>query len=183
MELNELRDSWNKITTPAFSQQQIYEMLKHNRHPSLRKAKAQVLTETAVLGIFLLLYYDALDGDKKPFYINAILIGTILLNILQQLTVFYLPTFINTATDIRHSLGTYKRQLSRYYIFTIITKISMISGLLLFCTYGISWEPRKSILLAVLFFILALQLFWFQRLWGKRINNLGRDIAYFEAEE
>lgn len=179
MELNELQNSWKGIKTPRLTDQQIYTMIKQNDHPSLQKGQKQVLIESACFIIFLFLYYTMLDGNKKPFYINAILVGTVMLNIIQQLSVFALNKNIGAADNIRNTLKGYSGKLSRYYIFTIVTRLGLMAGIIIFSTYNIVWDTNKIILLALLMAVFSIQLFFFHKLWKSRIDKVREDVLYF----
>ncbi|RFS20695.1 hypothetical protein DVR12_19245 [Chitinophaga silvatica] len=183
MEPNDFRNNWKNISTPNLSSKSIYDMLKTNTHPVLRNAKLQVTIESIFLVLFLITYYTALDGQDKPLYINIIFAGTILLNVIQQLTIFNLPSYISAESNIRTSLKSYKRNLSRFYILTIVTRISFMFGFILFSTSNIIWGTNKLISLMLLVVIFFIQLILFQRTWYKRIINIRNDIQYFEDGE
>lgn len=183
MEPNDFRDTWKNISSPNLSAKSIPDMLKSNSHPALKKAQLQVTIESICLILFFITYYTALDGDSKPLYINIVFGSTILLSVIQQLSIFKMPGYINTESDLRSSLKSYKNNLSRFYILTIITRITFLIGFMLFSTYNIDWGTKKIIFTGIIILIFSIQLILFQRIWYKRINTIRKDIQYFEDGE
>lgn len=180
MEMNELQHSWQGMKTPRLSDQQIYTMVKHNSHPALQKGQRQVIIESTSFVIFLFIYYSMLDGNKKPFFVNALLVGTVLINLFQQLSIFTLNKHIGAADNIRASLKVYGQRIFKYYTATIITRLGLMTGIIIFSTYNITWNTNKIMMLLLIVIIFAVQLFFFHKLWKSRMEQLKKDILYFE---
>ncbi|WP_460765065.1 hypothetical protein [Niabella terrae] len=179
MELNELKSIWATVNTPTISAFEIQNMLSENKHPVLKSLKKQFIIEILGWLIFIAFYYSMLDGDKKPFWVNILLVCSILLPLVHNLLGYRLSKNLVYGSSIYESLKNYQAKFKTYAFVSIISRQVYLIGLLLFLTSGIHWEYGKflSVIFIVSFFLL--QLFVMLMIWRKRLKSLERTIATF----
>lgn len=179
MELNELKSTWNTMITPTVSTLEIQAMLLENKHPVLKGIRKQMIIEVIGWSIFLICYYAMFDGDKKPLWINALLVLSVLLPFIHNLMGYNFAKYLVHGTDIRESLKIYLSKVKRYAIISIITRQVYLTGFLLFFSYSISFNTSKYVLLSVIIFVFLIQLWLLCKIWIKRVKNLGNTIMTF----
>ena len=78
MDLDKMKSSWRQAGTNIKSQDELLTLTKFGGQPGIRNIRIKFLTEFILLLIFMLIYYNAFDGDLKPLWVNIILIGLII---------------------------------------------------------------------------------------------------------
>ncbi|RCH53790.1 hypothetical protein DJ568_16265 [Mucilaginibacter hurinus] len=179
MELNALKSAWKDVSPAAKTTEEIKEMLHENKHPVLKQIRRQFTLEITCWVVFLVFYYTALDGDRKPLHINALLVGCILFPVLHNLAGYRFSKCLINGINIRQSLQNYFSKIRVYAFVSVASRVFYASGLLVFLTYGISFNTGKYYLLAVVILAISMQIFWLGRLWMKRISKLRDATALF----
>lgn len=154
-------------------------MLSENKHPVLKDIRKQLTIEIIGWGIFLLCYYSMFDGDKKPVWINILLVLSILLPITHNLMGYRSAKYLVQGTNIHESLKNYLSKVKIYAIISIISRQIYLTGLLLFFTYGLSFNRSRYILLVAVLLIFLIQLIISCRIWAKRLKSLGNSLNSF----
>ena len=179
MELHELKSTWNTVKTPTISTSEIQVMLSENKHPVLKGIRKQLTIEIIGWTIFLLCYYSMFDGNMKPLWVNILLISSVLLPVIHNLMGYRFSKFLVHGSNIQESLKNYLAKVKIYAIISIISRQIYLTGLLLFFTYGLSFNTSKYISLAVIIVIFLIQLLLSCKIWAKRLKNLGNAIKTF----
>lgn len=179
MELNDIKTTWSTVESPRVSDQEIRAMASEKMHPTLSGIRKQLTIEIIVWSIFLICYYSMFDGDKKPVWINILLVLSVLVPIIHNLMGYRIAKYPVQGTNIRESINKFRSKVKIYAIVSIITRQIYLMGLLLFFTYGITFNPSKYISLAIISSIFLLQLFMSYRIWAKRVKNLGIAVESF----
>ena len=179
MELNELKSTWNTVKTPTISTSEIQVMLSENKHPVLKGIRKQLTIEIIGWAIFLLCYYSMFDGNRKPLWVNILLISSVLLPVIHNLMGYRFSKFLVHGANIQESLENYLSKVKIYAIISIVSGQIYLTGLLLFFTYGLSFNASKYISLAVIIIIFLIQLVLSCTIWAKRLKNLENAITTF----
>lgn len=179
MELNELKSTWNTVKTPVISTSEIHSMLSENKHPVLKGIRKQLTLEIIGWGILVTCYYSMFDGDKKPVWINIFLVLSILLPVIHNLMGYRFSKYLVQGTNIQESLKNYLYKVKIYAIVSVISRQTYLIGLLLFFTYGLSFNNSKYISLVVIGLIFIIQLVVIVGIWAKRLKSLGNSLNYF----
>lgn len=179
MELDELKSTWNTVQTPTISTIEIQGMLSENRHPILKGIRKQLTLEIIGWSILLLCYYTMFDGDSKPLWLNILLVSSVIFPFIHSLMGYRFAKYSIHGASIRESLKNYLSKVKVYAIISIISRQVYLTSLLLFLTYGISFNKSKYLSLAVIIFILLIQLLLSCKIWSKRLKTLGNAIAKF----
>ena len=180
MELEQLRAAWNDIQTPAKTTEEILLMLKENKHPVLKGIRRQFTFEIIYLSVFLLCYYTMLDGDKKPVFINLILIACVIFPLIHSIMGYRFSKYLVNGVTIKQSIEKYLAKVKIYAVVSIVSRLSYATGLLLFLTYGLNFNTSKYYLsMAIIIICLIIQIALLCRLWAKRLKKLKDAVMLF----
>ncbi|WPU96174.1 hypothetical protein SNE25_11660 [Mucilaginibacter sabulilitoris] len=179
MKLDELKYAWGKIETPVKSTDDIRLMLSENRHPVLKKIRKQLTIEMIGWSVFFICYYTMFDGDQKPVWINLTLIVSVLLPLIHNLMGYRFSKYLVNGNTINESLKNYLSKVKVYATVSIICRFFFATGLLVFFTYGLSFNTKKYISLGVIILIFLIQLSILYRLWAKRLKKLENAVTVF----
>jgi hypothetical protein len=172
MELAELKSTWKVIETPIKTAEEIKQMLLENKHPVLKKIRLQFTLEIIGWSVFLLVYHSMLDGDKKPLSLNIILVSSVLISLVHNLIGYKFTKFVVNGITIKDSLKNYLSRLKSYAIVSILSRVFLMIGALLFFTSAIRFDTSKYLSLLAIVLIFILQLFLLFRVWTRRIKKL-----------
>lgn len=179
MELNELKTAWNKVNGPIKTSEEIQQMLKENNHPVLKEIRKQLLIEIILWSAFLMVFYNWFDGDKKPLFINIVLIIGVITALAHNLMGYNLSKYLDAGNTLQASMQYYIVKVRTYMITSVILRIPLMSGFLLFFTFNISFNYEKYILLALLVAFFSLQLYFLCRIWSRRLKKLKSTLSEF----
>jgi hypothetical protein len=180
MDITELKHTWDTIRTPVKSVDDIKLMLSENRHPVLKEIRIQLTIEIIGWSVFLICYYTMFDGDRKPIWINLILIVSVLLPLVHNLMGYRFAKYLVNGTTIKESLKNYLSKVKIYAAVSIICRFLFIIGLLIFFTYGLNFNTKKYLLLTMIILLfLLIQLSVLYRLWSKRLKKLEKTMTIF----
>ena len=107
MELQDLKSGWQNAGGVSKSETDILRMTKITNHPSLKKIRKKLIIEIIMLLLFLVVYYDWFDGDKKPFYANIVLVAGLLLYIANDIIGFVAIAKPISGLDLKLSIRNY----------------------------------------------------------------------------
>lgn len=178
MQNDPLQSMWNNLSTTPKDQQTLKTMLSA---PGIRKMRRQLFLETIAFILFLIVYYDFFDGDRKPVYANLALVGASLFAIIHSILGYQLATKTLHADTITQSLKMSLLRLRRYAVISVSSRIIAAACLLLFFTSVISFTNHKYLLLLIILIVFAVQLILLRNVWKKRITKLENDLANFDT--
>nr|WP_121269502.1 hypothetical protein [Pedobacter schmidteae] len=180
MELDALKSVWNKVDAPTKTSEEIRQMLKENNHPVLKEIRKQLWIEIMGWSAFLLVYYTMFDGDQKPFFINVLLVISVLFALVHNLTGYELAKHLSFGTSVKASLLHYLSKVKTYARISIASRVLLVAGFLLFFTYNISFSPTKYISMALVLAAFMIQLIVLFRMWQNRLKKLKASITGLE---
>src|SRR5688572_21043177 len=120
MELNDLKSGWQNASGDSKSEADLRRMTRIVNHPSIRKIRTKLIIEIIVLLIFLFIYYDWFDGDKKPFYANLALVVGLLLYIFNDVIGYISIVRPIRGTNLKLSLENYLSRIKQLSISSVI---------------------------------------------------------------
>lgn len=180
MELDALKSAWKNIEAPDKTSEEIQLMLKENNHPVIRGVRKQLLIEILGWSAFLLVYYTMFDGDRKPLVINLGLVIPILFSLAHNLTGYGLAKHFIPGTSIKESLQYYLSKVKMYAIISVVSRVFLWVGFLLFFTYNIRFTSSKYLILGIAIAIFLGQLTLLSRVWLTRLKKLKASLADFK---
>lgn len=172
MENDELKSLWKDLKTPEKDQNELSTMLKEQNHPVLRSIKRQAIFEFLALAAFLFCYYTMFDGNKKPLLINLILVFAITFNMLNHLKIYRLQQNFRGGSNLLNDVSSFAQKLKTSQIQTIMSKVILAIGMILFFTDGIELNEKKWYAIAFIVVIFILQLLLLKKIWKKRVREI-----------
>ncbi|MFL9831478.1 hypothetical protein ABS764_11530 [Flavobacterium sp. ST-87] len=172
MELHDLKSDWKAIEADSKDEATLVRMLQENKHPVLKSIRKQILLEITGWVLFLMVYYSMFDGSEKPFWVNLILIISLLLPILHNVYGYYHNRYLTDNSNIKIALVQLYIRIKKFALIAVIARLGFISGLLVFFTYGIQFTMPKYFLLLFTTVIFLIQLRILYRIWIKRIIQI-----------
>jgi hypothetical protein len=181
MELDDLKSDWNTIEPISKSDESLLLMLKENKHPVLKSIRIQIRIEVTAWSLFLIGYYSMFDGVEKPLWVNLTLILAVAMPIFHSLYGYYYNKYLTDDSNIKDALDQLYNRLKKFALFSIISRLGFIYGLLLFFTYAIHFTTTKYILLGFIAVVVSVQLFVLYCVWAKRLSILKNLIKSFST--
>lgn len=183
MELDDLKSDWNAIQPIPKKEETLLLMLQENKHPVLKSIRKQIVFEVLAWSVFLMVYYSMFDGATKPFWVNLVLITSLLMPMLHSFYGYYYNKYLADGSNIKVALEQLYTRLKNYAFITIIARVGFICGLVLFFTYNIHFTTTKYFLLGFILVVFSIQLFVLYRIWLKRLSALQETIkAFYELK-
>ncbi len=179
MELDALKSTWKNIEAPLKTPEEIQQMLKENNHPVLKQIRKQLGIEVIGWSAFLMAYYTMFDGDQKPLLINILLVVSVASALIHNLTGYGLSRHLVAGTSVRASLQRYLMIVRTYAVISVISRVVLMAGFLLFFSYNISFNTGKSLMLSAAIILFALQLIVLCRIWLGRLRRLNNSLSAF----
>jgi hypothetical protein len=163
--MDALKSAWNNTNTEQTN-------IKTSRPPVLKSIRRQLTIETICYTIFLFVYYDFFDGDKKSFFLNAILVVSVSLLLLHNVAGYMITDNPVSGSNLKQSLITYLEKLKRYAVVAVASRAIAFSGIMLFLISNIRWTSVKYYALAFIICLLGVQIFSLWRIWAGRIKKI-----------
>lgn len=179
MEDDALKSAWQHTGTHRKSTTDLESAMKESNHPVLKGIRRQLVFETVGFTLFLLVYYDFFDGDRKPLYANLALVGAMLLVIGHNIAGYLLTTRGMKDSSIRRSLEERLSNIKNYAIASVAARVLVMTCVCIFFTSVVAPDTRRYLLLAAATVIFAAQIALLSRIWWRRIKRLKAIIAGF----
>jgi hypothetical protein len=183
MELNDLKSGWQNAGGAFKSEADLQKMTRIIRHPSLKKIRTRLIVETIGLVFFLFVYYDWFDGDKRPFYVNLLLAGSLLLYISNDVIGYVSIARPIRGINLKLSIQNYLMRVKRLSFFSLIISLLYSVSLIVFFTSVINFTKEKRLILAGIIIVLFQMFFLSLKIWTKRINKLKQQVSDFNLDE
>ncbi|MEO8413097.1 MAG: hypothetical protein ABI472_05530 [Ginsengibacter sp.] len=183
MELDDLKSNWQNAGGYSKSESDLLNMTKLTHHPSLKKIRIKLIAETIFLVLFLVIYYDWFDGDKKPLYANIILATGLLFYIANDMIGYVAIAKPVSGLNLKLSITNYFARIKRLAIFSLIFSFLYSISLIVFFTSVIHFTREKRFLLLGLVIILFQLMFWSFRVWTRRIKSLQQQVKDFDTDD
>ena len=130
--------------------------------------------------IFLFVYYDWFDGDKKPFLANIFLVASLLLYMLNDGIGYISLTRLIKGTSLSESIQNYLKRIKQLCILSVITSALYSISLIIFFTAVIDFTEKKKILLGGIVIIMTVMIILSIKIWKERIRKLQQNVADLE---
>ena len=172
MHTDPLKAAWNAIPEEHTTNISI-------KNPVLNDIRRQLTIESIAYSIFLLIYYTGFDGNNKSLMMNAILVISVSLLLLHNISGYIITKNNIPANNLKQSLSTYLQKIKRFALLAIASRAIAFSGIMLFFMSNISWSTTKYLSLAAIICILGIQIFSLRKIWIARINKISRVLAEY----
>jgi cation transport ATPase len=182
MELDTLQSAWQNSEPAHKGNKEISEMMRERTHPVLKRIRRQMIIEGIAFTFFLFFYYDLFDGDRKPFYVNALLVAAMLFALVHTITGYKLAKGGVTGSTIKQALSNQLMKLKGYALISIISRVGVAGCLLFFFASIITFTTQKYWLLAAIILLFVIQLVILSGIWLKRIRQIKNAMESFESD-
>ncbi|MEP7108032.1 MAG: hypothetical protein ABI760_08615 [Ferruginibacter sp.] len=183
MELKDLKSDWQNAGKAFKSEADLLSMTKIINHPTLKRIRIKLIAETIFLLLFLVIYYDWFDGDKKPFYANILLVTGVLLYVANDILGYISMVKPINGLNLKLSIKNYLTRIKRLSVFSLIFSSIYSIFLIIYFLSAINLTKEKGFLLLGLAIILFQLMFWSYRVWTNRIKSLKQQVKDFDADE
>lgn len=171
--MEELKAAWQNMGAGHKSPEDLKHYLR--KLPVRRSVLFQMILETVLFSLFLIFYYDAFDGHKKPLYLNLLLAGAVGFVILHNLTGIVQAVNVLKGKHLRDVLSRYASRLKVFAAISVASRLGMYICLLLFFTYAIELNTFKVWVLTGAALVFIGQMLLLVRIWLKRIEAADPD--------
>ena len=176
MEQDPLKSAWQNVTGHQRSNTELQAMIQERSHPVLKGIRKQVIFESIAFTIFLFVYYDFFDGDKKPFYANLFLVCALLIIILLNMAGYVFTKWPSKGENIKQSLQHQASKMKIYAISSIAGRVLYMACFLLFFMVG---APVKIWFFVGIILIFIAQMVRLSKIWIRRLSELQAAISLF----
>ena len=183
MEFDEMKAAWKSATAVPKTNEEISSMIREYRHPVLKGIRKQTAMEFAGWSAFLICYYSMFDGDKKPGFINLILIAVVMISLLHNLYSYTLAKNLVAGSNLSASLAVYIKKIAVFRNCSLAARALLMMGLILFFTYGTHFTTIKYESLAGLCLVFLCLLWLLYRTWTNRLKKLRQTLAAMNDED
>ncbi|WP_217602465.1 hypothetical protein [Chitinophaga sp. GbtcB8] len=177
MEQDPLKSAWQGINPNAKSNTELQRMLKEGAHPLLKGIRKQMIIETAAYIVFLCMYYNAFDGDRKPLAVNILLVAAMLLALGHNIINYQFTKRRIQGVNLQQSLNGQLSQMKIHATVSIASRVLMAACLLVFFTAVINFNTSKYWLLVGVIAAYILQMTLLSRIWLGRIRQMKDTIS------
>lgn len=177
MERDPLQSAWQQMPAEPENNRNIKAMMRAGNHPVLKGIRRQLIIETVVFILFLVVYYDLFDGDRKPFLANVLLVAAMVLSIVHNIIGYRLAGSRLQGDTL---MATVQQQLTHMKTYAVLSVLSRgLAGgcLLFFFSMAISFTTAKYWILAGILLFFVLQLLFLSRIWAGRISRLQQTVS------
>lgn len=171
--MDPLKSAWDNAPTPS---RNISAIIGKHTSPVLKDIRKQVILEAIGYSIFLVVYYDFFDGDKKPFYLNLLLVISVLCMLAQSVTGYVLARQPAVEHNLLESMRKKLHNIRKYALISIFTKIIAFAGIFAFFLLSIQWTPQKYLVLIPFVIIVAVQAYFQWKIWAGRIYRVRQTL-------
>ena len=183
MELDDLKSGWQNAGGDLKSETDLQRMTRIANHPSIKKIRTKLIIESIVLLLFLFIYYDWFDGDKKPFYANLALVVGLLLYIFNDVIGYIFIISPIRGSNLKLSIQNYLKKIKCLSISSLIITIIYSISLIIYFTSVINFTKEKGLVL-IFSTVVVIQLMLLSfRMWSKWIKNLKQQVRDFNLDE
>ena len=180
MELNELKSAWKNTGEALKSEVEIQKMTKINNHPSLKKIRRKLLIESMGLTLFLIVYHDWFDGHTKPMYVNALLVSSVVLYVLNDVVGYISLVKPVSGLNLKVSAQKFLARIKRLAVLSLIISMLYGSTLVLFFTSVISFTKTKYLVLGAIVLVFLVMTYYSWKIWNRWIKNLKLQVQDFQ---
>lgn len=181
MEKDSLFEAWRRVPTEDRSSSELKEIIRKKGHSVLGKVRRQLIIESISAFVFLIAYYNFLDGDKKPFLANAFLVAAFLLLIGHNIITLLQMRQNIKGENIKQLLSDRLYKMKRYAFASCIVRAFLAGSFLAFFVSAMKLNPTIYVLMAGAILLFLIQLSIFIRTWNGRIARMRQVIESFEG--
>jgi hypothetical protein len=181
MDLEDLKSDYKKSRVENLkTTESLSKMKKSENHPVLKGIKKQLIFESIIWIVLLVVYYDFFDGQQKSILWNLLLVISILLLLSHNVLGYILVKNPIFGENIKESLQKYLTKIKSYSYISIASRVFAVTIFLGFLTSNAEWGINKTLLFMGLFLAtITSQIYLLRKVWNKRIHSIENTISTF----
>jgi len=158
--MEDLFAAWNEksITSTVHA-----GLLRERQHPVLKQIRKQMVIELVGFVLFLIVYYDFFDGDRKPVYANVLLVVAMLGVIAGNVVGYLFAKQGVIGPNLREALRMHLEKMKLYAVVAVMARGFMMGSVVVFFNAG--W------IVAMIFIVMWMVL---AGIWVGRIRKIDR---------
>lgn len=182
MELEELKSEYqNSNSEHLKSINSLNKMKQSNQHPVLKSIKRQLIIESVLWGLLLIVFYDFFDGHLKALFWNVLLAISILLLLTHNVLGYSIVKTQNHSINVLNSLKKYLYRIRTYAKISIVSRGFAVAVFMGFLSSTAVWDKRKIMFVIISFLLLIVaQVYTLNLVWNKRIKKIKNQIEVLE---
>ena len=177
MDITEMKDLWKGTPTENTAIESLEKMIREKSNPLLQKIKRQLVLEMLLWLTVIMLYHNALDGDKRPAAINLVFVIGFLQAIAYNLSSYFAARNLTHGSNLFSSLKDYSKRLKKLQWTSICSRISLMVALLVFFSYDLEMTSKRIFAIGAIITVFAVQLLLLYWHWSKRISKLTKIVT------
>lgn len=179
MEDDTLKLAWQDMKAMPKSYAELKSIVQEGKHPALKRIRKQLILETLCFSIFLFVYYDFFDGDRKSLYANVLIVTAVLLIIMHNITGYILTRRHIKGDNLKQLLENHLLKIKVYALVSIASRVLAAICLLIFFASVIIVNEARYWLLAGVILIFIIQVALLSRIWIGRIRQIKETVKGF----
>ncbi|MFY0593960.1 hypothetical protein [Roseivirga sp.] len=172
MEIDDLKNTWQNSGNQHTGAEALSLMTELKNNGRLKRMRKRLIIESTLVFVFILLFYNGLDGAEKPLWTNIILVLSGLIYITNRLIGLRIVNLPNTDLDVKTMSIQLLKKLKNLSFTSCGSAFFFGGSMLLFMTINIEFTTHKYIFLGGL--ILGLFAFTLisYKIWNQQISRL-----------
>jgi hypothetical protein len=181
MDLEDLKSDYKKSGVENLkTTKSLKKMKQSTSHPVLKGIKKQLIFESIIWIVLMIVYYDFFDGEQKSILWNFLLVISILLLLIHNILGYILVKNPIFGESIKESLQKYLIKIKAYSYISIASRVFAVTIFLGFLTSNAEWGLYKILLSMGLFLAtITSQIFLLRKVWNKRIHLIKNTLSTF----
>ncbi len=180
MELEDFKSAYLQAGKQEKDKDALQRML-HAGNPVIKGIKRQLIIETVLWLIFLVVYYDFFDGHLKPLIWNLLLVLSVILLLLHNFLGYKITNKPVNGDNIQESLKNYLQKVRWYSIISIASRITAIIIVFGYFLSSIESTDKKIWGIGFLLLLIIIQGLLLRKIWLGRIDKLKKVYAQLIA--
>lgn len=174
--MDPLKAAWDSTPSPQRTISDLQNIIRRHTSPVLKSIRKQMIIEAIGYIAFLLVYYDFFDGDRKPFYLNLLLVISLACMLMYNVAGYMMANHPTEEKNLLENMQQKLQAVRKYAVWSIGTKVAGFAGIMTFFVAGIQWSPPKYATLLVVVVIMAIQVFIHWQIWNGRIKRIHQTV-------
>ncbi len=174
MDIENLKEAYKNSAlenTKSISSLSKMKLAKH--HPVLKKIRRQLIFESIIWTLILIVFYDFFDGHLKSMFWNVLLALTIIFLLCHNILGYLAVKQPIEDNNIKKSLKKYLAKIKHYSTISILSRIVTFVIFMLYLTSNIKWDTYK-LWSSICFFglLIMVQVYVLRKVWKDRIIRI-----------
>ena len=181
MNLEELKSDYQHVGTDHVeSAENLNKMKNAVNHPVLKRITRQLIFESIIWLLLLIVFYDFFDGHLKSLFWNVLLSLSIILLLIHNLLGYSIVKKPIEGNNLKDSLKSYLFKMKNYSVISILSRVVAVGIFFLYLTSNIIWTTSKIWMsLAIFGLLISVQIYFLLKIWNKRTKTIEHNFKFF----